>query len=353
MKIASIYITLIFSFLLYKNASSCDVDYLLDIGNVSCNSGVDGSIVVRSTKLSKDLPYTYSLNNSAYTKDSSFVNLPAGTYTLSIRDNMGCETIHPQNIQIAQPEAIDLKLKYSPTICGNDAKVFAEISGGVPPYLYTWNNDISLGMDTLRNVNDGFFQLEIKDQNSCTATDTLTIPLEDIFHVTIDVADTEIQLGDVIDLNTSIVKGSGNYSYQWYPNMGAECTTCEFASYRLYKSTFISLIVHDLDYGCVSTDSVFITTSGEFNLFIPNAFSPNNDGRNDIFKIYGVGIDSAFITIFDKNGFAVYKGDAINDGWDGAVSSMNLPEGLYFYQAHVRYIDGSIDNTKGQITLIR
>ncbi|MCO5248512.1 MAG: gliding motility-associated C-terminal domain-containing protein [Chitinophagales bacterium] len=353
MKLLYIYITLILFTFNINAAFSCDAtDYLLDIANINCNGGNEGSITIRTTHLSGNTPYTYSLDGSTYSNDSVFKNLSAGLYTVSIKDTKGCITTQ-SGVEVKQPDALSINLKYSPTICGNDAKVFAEISGGTAPYLYEWNGDSKLMADTLRNVNDGFFSLKIKDQNECTSSDTITLPVEEVFNVKILPSALLVNLGDKVELETTITKGSGNYSFQWLPDRDTECPTCETTSYRLYKSTAISVTVHDLTYGCVSTDNVLIETEGDFSLFIPNAFSPNNDGRNDVFKIFGAGVEAATIKIYDKNGFLVYKGDALNEGWDGRVAGKAYPEGLYFYHAEVTYIDKTNDSKKGQLTLIR
>ncbi len=328
-------------------------DVLVDVTQVNCNAGNNGSIKLVPSFIAQNLPYTYSINGGSYTNNNTFSGLTAGQYQIKVKDNNGCEYTLPDPVVITEPDVLEVEVLHTPIICGNDAKVFAQITGGISPYLYSWNNDPALKMDTLRGVNDGVFNLEVTDQNNCKATGSLTIAYEDPFTIEIVADRTEIQIGDIVELSGSVNRGSNNYSYQWYPDSDMECSTCSETSSRFFNSTDVVLIVHDLDNGCVDRDTISIEVEGSFSLYIPNAFSPNGDNRNERFLIYGVGLLTATLNVYDKNGFSVYTGEALLSGWDGTAAGNLLPAGLYFYHANVVYTDGTIREQKGQISLIR
>lgn len=348
------YIYIIIFISLFSNkAFACDeIDVMFDINHVSCYGNSDANIEVIPTNLADNLPYTYSFNGSVFSPTKVFNNLSAGSYSIIIKDNTGCEETF-NNIIINQPDSITLELIPVPIKCGDDGILYPQVSGGVGPYLFEWNNDPMLKMDTLRNINGGVFSLKVQDQNKCIKTKSIELLEEDAFKATIQSNQTEINIGESVLLTAELNRVTGNYSYQWYPDYNLECFDCKETSIQLFESAQITLNVHDLDNGCVDTDSINITVKGEFSLFIPNAFSPNNDGKNDIFYIYGVGVDQAHLKVYDANGFLVFEGDALQLGWDGTASGYLLEEGIYFYHADIKYADSSKQEYKGQITLLR
>lgn len=348
-------IYLIFILLLsFRNTFACvGTDVLVDVNKVSCFNGNDGSIKILTTNISDNLPYTYSLNGSAFTANSNFNQLGAGNYTLVIRNNNGCDYTYPDLLQITEPDSLTVTIDYTPFVCGSDAKIFANIEGGVGPYIYTWNNDPTLKVDTLRNAGNGLYTLKIEDQNGCTSTSNITIASDAEFTVSIDASATEIEIGEEVFFTSLVENGGTNLSYQWFPTIDKTCSTCSEFSSRFYDNTLVRLLVHDLDNGCVASDSILIEVEGTFSLYIPNAFSPNGDRKNERFLVYGVGLSSADLSVYDKNGFLLYQGDGLLQGWDGTIAGQPKEEGLYFYQAKVVYFDGTISERKGQISLIR
>lgn len=352
MNYKSIYIIILFSLFAGTLHACPEIDVMLDVDQVNCNGNSDGRIEIIPTDLADHLPYTYSFNGSSFSPNNIFQNLSAGNYTVVIKDNTDCNQIL-DDVEITQPEAITLDLIPVPIICGNDGSIYPQVTGGVSPYLYVWNNDPLLRMDTLRNINGGTFTLQVEDQNNCIQNQTIDILEEDPFQATILSDQIEVNIGEEVALTAELNRVTGNYSYQWFPDYNLDCYDCKETSIKLFESTQITLNVHDLDNGCVDTDTINISVKGEFSIYIPNAFSPNNDGKNDVFYIYGVGIEQAELKVYDSNGFKVFDGDALQVGWDGTVSGNSLPEGIYFYYADIEYADSSKQEYKGQITLIR
>ncbi|MFW0715722.1 putative Ig domain-containing protein [Pedobacter sp. N23S346] len=88
-------------------------------------------------------------------------------------------------------------------------------------------------------------------------------------------------------------------------------------------------------------------------IYIPNAFTPNNDGKNDIFLIYGNTIASARMTVLTQWGQLIFQSDNVANGWDGTFKGVNQPVGVYVYMVDVQFNDGTSTMKKGTITLIR
>ncbi|MDY0903604.1 putative Ig domain-containing protein [Pedobacter sp. CFBP9032] len=88
-------------------------------------------------------------------------------------------------------------------------------------------------------------------------------------------------------------------------------------------------------------------------IYIPNAFTPNNDGKNDTFLIYGNTIASARMSVFTQWGQLIFQSDNMSNGWDGTFKGVNQPVGVYVYMVEAQFNDGTSTMKKGTVTLIR
>ena len=163
---------------------------------------------------------------------------------------------------------------------------------------------------------------------------------------------------NVTDFPISLTAEEGS-DYQWTPPDGLSCTQCRspLVTDTLSIKYFCSF---NNAQGCASRNVVIIhvsndTTStppfkSEEDLFIPNVFTPNNDGINDIFVIVGLKPYSALI-VFDSSGKTVYKNENYENNWDGRDMQGNLlPEGTYWY---VLQMPGFKKTYKGYVYLKR
>jgi len=107
--------------------------------------------------------------------------------------------------------------------------------------------------------------------------------------------------------------------------------------------------------GCKTTANILVNVEKPRDVFIPNVFSPDNDGKNDEFKI----LDSATqqivsFRIFDRWGQLVFETDEITTGWNGVFKGKRSPAGVYVYMIEaICPIDGSTFLKKGDVTILR
>ena len=148
-------------------------------------------------------------------------------------------------------------------------------------------------------------------------------------------------------------------SYLWSPLSGLDCSTCPNPVLKVKGNMTFTLKVNNAD-GCSSLDNInIIVTCDQSTVFIPNTFSPNEDGMNDYFFPRGKGIYSInYFVIFNRWGQKVFekKNVALNDqnnGWDGKLNGKKAESGAYTYLIEVVCDNNQSLKYSGNINLIQ
>ena len=103
----------------------------------------------------------------------------------------------------------------------------------------------------------------------------------------------------------------------------------------------------------INSTSNTITVIKEPNLFHPSSFTPNNDGLNDIFKVFGQFTAQVEFKIFNRWGELLFITDDLDKGWDGTYKSNAMPEGTYVFRAYLTDQAGRTSERSGTILLLR
>jgi len=162
-------------------------------------------------------------------------------------------------------------------------------------------------------------------------------------------ADTNVFLGDELTLNAI-----GAYFTQW--NTGA--VNRSFIYQAIDDAYFVAYAL-DTN-GCANSDTIWVHVSDNAFIKVPQAFSPNNDGHNDFFSVFGKGISYYQISIYNRWGEIIYKAANLSDlnnlnaGWDGSYKGAPQPLGTFIYV--IEYKTRSNSQTqmlKGNLELVR
>jgi len=159
---------------------------------------------------------------------------------------------------------------------------------------------------------------------------------------------------------TGMLDGDAGGDYTWSPPEGLNCTDCEDPEVTGLIPTTYTLVSENIN-GCIASDDVLVIVNGDAasEVFIPNTFTPNGDGMNDLFFIYGAYLKLIEqIAVYDRWGELIYLKENINatdnaNGWDGTYHGKPLNEGVYAYTARVVLVSGQVWMVAGNITLIR
>lgn len=161
--------------------------------------------------------------------------------------------------------------------------------------------------------------------------------------------------------NTADLQASGELirKFAWSPADLVSCADCPFTTVKPSRTTTFTIKAYT-DYGCVDSDKVTIhVLCDKSQLFIPNTFTPNGDGQNDVFYPRGTGLDNIkSIRIYNRWGEVVYQREAfaLNDqsaGWDGTYKGVVLPPDVFVYIIEAYCDNGEIMTIKGDVTIVR
>lgn len=170
--------------------------------------------------------------------------------------------------------------------------------------------------------------------------------------------DTFIVAGQPLQLMITTAYTSEEYSYLWTPSPGLSSNVI-YNPVATLNSTIDSVtykfFVTDNIAGCTETNSIKVKIfKTDPDIFVPNAFTPNNDFRNDVLKPIPVGIKQFdYFKVYNRYGQLIYTTTISGQGWDGTLKGKEQPLGVYVWVAHAITYTGKIITRKGTVTLIR
>jgi gliding motility-associated-like protein len=159
--------------------------------------------------------------------------------------------------------------------------------------------------------------------------------------------DVTIAIGDSTTLN-----GSGGTINGWDPPRGLSCIDCPNPIANPDTTTMYYLSVTDIN-GCTSIDSVLITVDETKYWYLPNAFTPDANGVNDVLYFYGIGVKEFILQVFDRWGAKVFETTDAKVGWDGNYKGKAAISGVYAYQLTITFKSTEVEQVKGNLNLIR
>ena len=180
----------------------------------------------------------------------------------------------------------------------------------------------------------------------------------DTVQTTITVFDLPVAYAGVDDTvyraDSTLLIGSGGLEYLWQPSYGLRDSTSNTVYARPFFTTEYILQVSD-ENNCKDTDTVTVFVDATTLLLLPTAFSPNNDGVNDVFRILrALNIYKLLeFRVFNRWGVMVFETNDIRTGWDGTFKGEPQPVEVYQFFARATTYDGEIIIEKGNVTLVR
>ncbi len=280
----------------------------------------------------------------------------AGTYTITYANQGSCgETINQEisiaanpQLEIALPESVCLGEVFEIeviTSASNDALATwfvegAEISAGS---LEEWQG-LALSYDSAGTYN---LRLVIEDA-ACVEEVEAEVLVSDL-DLSVTAAAT-IFVGEMTSLESTVISDSP-VSYQWWPDTGLNCSDCPNPTAAPSESTTYMLTVEN-EQGCQRSEEIAIIVD-QPRLNIPNAFSPNGDGINDVFRFISNNESQGEWAVYDRWGKQLFSTRDLDQSWDGSFQGEQLPMGVYVYYGQIILPNGEQREARGNVTLLR
>ena len=218
---------------------------------------------------------------------------------------------------------------------------------------YTWSPTIGLtnpfGASTnLNPTGSGTFIYTVTAvNNNCATTETVEVIVNPL--PIINAGPDAIINFD----NTLVLFGTGNTNVGFISTDGIplSCNYCYSLTVNPQNNTCYTLEGIN-NFGCRITDDICVTVTKDWDVFIPNAFTPNGDKNNELFIPVGYGITEMRLTIFDRWGHLVFKSNGETIGWDGKKNGQLCEQGVYIYQAEITSLSGTNLKKTGHVTLL-
>jgi gliding motility-associated-like protein len=276
---------------------------------------------------------------------SSVIASPRGTtiYTIKGTDHYGCMGVNTATVTVDSLPIITTSKTPTITCSGQPAVLTA--SGAS---TYTWSTGTVGITNTVSPTTNTEYTVVGTDTNGCSNSTTQILLVNPLPPVAINSGITSM----VINSGSSItLNASGALTYSWTSgNTG--CDSCASNTESPVASTQYCVAGTDIN-GCRDTVCIKIVVENVCDVYIPDAFSPNGDGENDEFKVYGHCITELTLQVFDRWGNQVFKGGDPSAAWDGSYGGSIMNTGTYVYQVQYTLNTGEKVKTKGNFSLMR
>lgn len=282
----------------------------------------------------------------------------SGVYLDSLIATYNCDSIVTTYLEVVLGLGITADFELIDPFCPNDENgsiLISNVQNGGGDYLFSLDNSPFQVNPFFDNLPEGEYIITIIDQFGCQIE--LNATLSDPLPLTVDLGnDINLKLGEEYTLNPLINFPPENIV--WTPSDGLSCSDCISPIASTTSTTTYQLIATDSK-GCTQSDEITINIDETRNVFIPNAFSPDGDGYNDYFTIYG-GIDVEEVVnfqIFNRWGALVFSNKNFQPnieliGWNGFFKGKNVNTGVYIYTADILFKDGIRERFTGDISIV-
>jgi gliding motility-associated-like protein len=327
--------------------------------NLLCYGDTNGTLNLSSIGGSPGYTYSYVLidSNRTYT-GSSANNLGVGYYDGTTTDSRGCRgTFY---FEITQPLPMSLEfIRQQPRCFGyDDGSLFLLEKGGVPPYTFTLDGSAN-NTGWFDFLTQGNYHFDITDANNCKQQYDIFMPEPAPMVADINPDTLRLDLGSSGQLFTTFTGApADSVSYIWSNPEGLNCADCANPVVNSYVNQVYEVtILNTSDVGnprpCKASALCYVYVGNEPPVYVPNAFTPNGDGVNDVFLVYGSEIKLITVQIYDRIGEKLFESHNQLQGWDGTYKGTLLQPGVYAYYITIEFLNGKTLEKEGSVTMIR
>jgi len=286
-------------------------------------------------------------NASAGTFDPATAGV--GTHEIIYTTSGACGDI--DTAQISVVSQLDATITAAGPYCENDAAVVLSAANAGGTWSGTGITNAATGAFDPAVAGNGTYEIIYTIAGSCGDADSVDIVINDspdFTYVATDESCTGALDGNIA---LTVTGGVNPLTYNW--STGANTASVAGIGEGSYTVT-----VTDAN-GCTRNAAITLGDPGVPcddiipHAVVPNAFSPNGDGENDVLYVRGEGVTQLSFIVYDRWGEKVFSTTTLNNGWDGTFRGKELDPAVFTYYLHAIFIDGSDKIEKGDVTLTR
>ncbi|HPF00841.1 MAG TPA: gliding motility-associated C-terminal domain-containing protein [Bacteroidales bacterium] len=314
--------------------------------SVICSNGgpyCTGETIMLSASGASDYSWAGPAGFSSNSQTPEITNAQlshTGTYSVVGTDLNGCMNAATTTVNVNQSPEINISGETE--VCQDGTAVLSANGAN----LYIWNTGATTASITIGGIASATYVVT-GTTGTCSDIDSISVTVNP--NPTANAgADTTIEEGQSIQLN-----GSGGGTYSWSPPDGLSDPDIANPICNAEDTTVYILTVTN-EFGCTDTDTVIVRVDGDCgSIYVPNAFSPNGDGKNDVFGVMNRCLETLNLKVYNQWGNLVFETNDPNGRWDGTFSGTMSESGIYSYWFDGSLSDGTLVNGQGNFVLIR
>jgi len=284
-------------------------------------------------------PLVYSVNGTVFQSNPVFTGLAPGSYTVTVKDANNCLDSRPTTVAPSSNMPV-VNLGRDTSLCEGQTLL---LSAANPNATYVWQDGST--QPTYLVTNKGTYHVSVNILG-CIVKDTINIDYQLKPKFTLG-EDKVICQGNRLVLKPTLTNGvsQNGLSYLWQDgSIGQTFIATQTGLYRL-----------ELGNICGSTSDDINITKGVCEVYVPGAFTPNGDGKNDVFKIgYGDNVFEFEMQVFNRYGQLVFESKDKSKGWDGTVKGKLQQQGTFTWGIRYKTVVGSMwQQITGTVILVR
>ncbi len=306
--------------------NGCNIDTLINKYVVKVTNVLDSMLI-------KDTTICYGQAFEGIPVTTSFFK----SDTLIVNTNCGLKKIITKK-NVFVPPLVNIFFGTDTTVC----KEGLLLNAALPGASYLWQDGSTAS--SLLAGKPGVYWVQLTDTNGCKNADSIRISVTDLY--------LSIPHDTAIAANSSVLLvPQSNGTVNWQYSSALSCQNCQnTVATPATTTTFYVTAKKD---GCSLNDDVTVTVMKDNYFYLPNAFTPNNDGRNDVFKPTASGVTEYKMQVFNRWSQLVFQTSNVSEGWNGKFHKTLQPGGAYVYIIQYKNNKGEEYLHKGSFLLIR
>ncbi|CAG4999174.1 hypothetical protein DYBT9275_02170 [Dyadobacter sp. CECT 9275] len=312
--------------------------------------GGEATLTVKATE--GQAPFQYSLDGTNYQADSIF-QIKSGTYKVFLKDANNCRNDTTFTVTLKDLAAV--RTLPDTAICaGQQIRLSTTGNAGT----YSWSPAAGLddpgAQEPVASPTSATTYIVTLTQDNCSYKDTVTIDVLPELALSIT-PDAVVRPGVPYPIEVSIpgMAGAPGITYAWSPPTGLDHPNIANPRATIVATqTFIVSV--GTPEGCTGMDSVTLSIPPAATVYVPDVFTPDGDGKNEVLLPVTNGIDALrYFNVYNRWGEVIYHTRELTKGWDGRVKGVLLPAGTYVWSIEAVTTEGDAVHKSGSVLLIR